>query len=138
GMRRLMRQLERESPADQGQRIDINGLVNDAVAACAANGKVRPAFSGHYPLWVHAQPDRLASVVSHVIANAQEATKLGDAIEVSVSERDGRGLIEIRDSGAGMSEEFMRRRLVKPFDTTKGSSGMGTGGHSAPPVTPPP
>jgi signal transduction histidine kinase len=30
-----------------------------------------------------------------------------------------------------MSEEFVRRRLFKPFDTTKGSSGMGIGAYQA-------
>jgi signal transduction histidine kinase len=30
-----------------------------------------------------------------------------------------------------MSEEFIRRRLFKPFDTTKGVSGMGIGVYQA-------
>jgi signal transduction histidine kinase len=80
---------------------------------------------------VHAQPDRLASVISHVITNAQQATQPDDTIAVGLNERDGRALIEIRDSGVGMSEEFIRRRLFKPFDTTKGSSGMGIGVYQA-------
>ena len=42
-----------------------------------------------------------------------------------------RVILEIRDSGEGMSEEFIRRRLFKPFDTTKGSSGMGIGVYQA-------
>jgi signal transduction histidine kinase len=34
--------------------------------------------------------------------------------------------IEITDTGEGMSEEFIRERLFKPFDSTK-SAGMGIG-----------
>ena len=34
--------------------------------------------------------------------------------------------IEIADTGEGMSEEFIRERLFKPFDSTK-SAGMGIG-----------
>ena len=30
-----------------------------------------------------------------------------------------------------MSEEFVRRRLFKPFDTTKGTAGMGIGAYQA-------
>jgi putative PEP-CTERM system histidine kinase len=130
-MRRLLRQLERDAPSAQEQRVELNALVHDAVAACAKNGKVSPTFSSYRPLWVQAQADRLASVVGHVIANAQEATTAADSIEVSVNERDGRALIEVRDSGEGMSEEFIRRRLFKPFETTKGSSGMGIGVYQA-------
>jgi putative PEP-CTERM system histidine kinase len=130
-MRRLLRQLERDSPDAQEQRVELNALVQDAVAICAKNGNVSPSFRGHAPLHVIAQPDRLASVIGHVMANAQEASKPGDRIEVSIDERDGRALIEVRDSGEGMSEQFIRRRLFKPFDTTKGHSGMGIGVYQA-------
>jgi putative PEP-CTERM system histidine kinase len=130
-MRRLLRQLERDAPSAQEQRVELNALVQEAVSACSRNGAVSPTVNGYKPLWVHAQMDRLASVVGHVIANAQEATKAGDSIKVSVGERDGKALIEVRDSGAGMSEEFIRRRLFKPFDTTKGSAGMGIGVYQA-------
>jgi signal transduction histidine kinase len=101
------------------------------VEACAKSGRVTPSFSGHRPLWVHAHPEKFASVIGHVIANAQDATQPGGRIEVSVSESGGRALIEVKDTGEGMSEEFIRRRLFKPFDTTKGSSGMGIGVYQA-------
>jgi putative PEP-CTERM system histidine kinase len=130
-MRRLLRQLERDSSGAQEQRVELNALVQEAVAVCAKGEGVTPSFSGHRPIFVHAQPDRLASVIGHVIANAQQATGAGDRIEVSVGERDARALIEVRDSGEGMSEEFIRRRLFKPFDTTKGASGMGIGVYQA-------
>jgi putative PEP-CTERM system histidine kinase len=130
-MRRLLRQLERDSSASPDQRIELNNVVQETVAAFARGGNVRPTFAGYRPLWMHAHADRLASVVGHLIANAQEATKAGDTIDVVLGERDGRALIEVRDSGVGMSEEFIRRRLFKPFDTTKGSSGMGIGVYQA-------
>lgn len=130
-MRRLLRQLERDASSAQEQRVEINHLVQETVAACKSNGKAPVTFNGHRPLWVQGQADRLASVIGHVIANAQEATTPGDCIEVSVGERDGRALIEVRDTGEGMSEEFIRKRLFKPFDTTKGNSGMGIGVYQA-------
>jgi signal transduction histidine kinase len=34
--------------------------------------------------------------------------------------------VEIADTGEGMSEEFIRERLFKPFESTK-SAGMGIG-----------
>ncbi len=35
--------------------------------------------------------------------------------------------ITIADTGHGMSEKFIKTRLFKPFDTTKGNAGMGIG-----------
>jgi putative PEP-CTERM system histidine kinase len=130
-MRRLLRQLERDATGGQEQRVEINALLHETIAACSANGRVCPTFTPHRPVWVHAQADRLSSVVAHVLTNAQEATKLGDTISVTLSERAGRASIEIRDSGEGMTEEFVRRRLFKPFETTKGRSGMGIGVYQA-------
>jgi putative PEP-CTERM system histidine kinase len=129
-MRRLLRQLERHAPVSHEQRVELNALLHDTVTACAKGG-VTPSFNRHRPLWVHAQPDRLSSVIGHIITNAQQATQADGSIAVGLNDRDGRAVIEIRDSGVGMSEEFIRRRLFKPFDTTKGSSGMGIGVYQA-------
>jgi putative PEP-CTERM system histidine kinase len=37
--------------------------------------------------------------------------------------------LTVEDSGSGMSPEFVKERLFKPFDTTKGSKGMGIGAY---------
>ncbi len=39
---------------------------------------------------------------------------------------DGRAHVVVEDNGCGMSPEFVRERLSRPFQTTK-SSGMGIG-----------
>jgi signal transduction histidine kinase len=76
---------------------------------------------------VQAQPDKLESVICHLIVNAQEATRERGEVALTLGERNGVALIEVRDTGEGMSEEFIRKRLFKPFATTKGTSGMGIG-----------
>jgi signal transduction histidine kinase len=40
-------------------------------------------------------------------------------------------VITIEDNGCGMDPEFIRTRLFRPFDTTKGSKGMGIGAYQA-------
>jgi putative PEP-CTERM system histidine kinase len=37
--------------------------------------------------------------------------------------------LTVSDSGAGMTAEFIRERLFRPFDSTKGSKGMGIGAY---------
>lgn len=74
-----------------------------------------------------ADKDRFTAVMVHLIKNAQEATPEEGRIDVRVSEHQGSALIEIRDNGAGMDEEFINKRLFRPFETTKGNAGMGIG-----------
>jgi len=40
-------------------------------------------------------------------------------------------VIEVRDTGCGMDGDFLRNRLFRPFDSTKGRSGMGIGAYEA-------
>ncbi len=40
---------------------------------------------------------------------------------------DNQAIIEVEDNGCGMDQHFIRERLFKPFDTTKGNAGMGIG-----------
>ena len=39
--------------------------------------------------------------------------------------------LAVLDNGNGMSESFIKTRLFKPFDTTKGNAGMGIGAYEA-------
>jgi signal transduction histidine kinase len=50
---------------------------------------------------------------------------------VSVSIRSDTEWVTLRivDTGSGMSPDFIRDRLFRPFDTTKGSKGMGIGAY---------
>jgi putative PEP-CTERM system histidine kinase len=76
---------------------------------------------------IQADADRLRAVLGHLIQNALDATpKDGQVhIEVHCDRRDV--LIDITDTGCGMDQDFIRQRLFRPFDTTKGLSGMGIG-----------
>ncbi|MEY4717584.1 MAG: hypothetical protein RL563_202, partial [Pseudomonadota bacterium] len=40
-------------------------------------------------------------------------------------------IIKIIDKGKGMDPQFIKERLFKPFDTTKGNAGMGIGAYEA-------
>jgi len=75
--------------------------------------------------------ERFATVLAHLIRNAQEATARDGHVRVRVAQADGGALVEIADDGCGMDAEFVRDRLFRPFDTTKGSKGMGIGAYQA-------
>jgi putative PEP-CTERM system histidine kinase len=69
---------------------------------------------------------RMERVVGHLIQNAIEASGRDGKVTVRLRRQDGNAVIEVCDNGIGMSQEFIRDRLFKPFETTK-SAGMGVG-----------
>jgi putative PEP-CTERM system histidine kinase len=71
--------------------------------------------------------DKLVSVLGHLVQNAQEATPAEGFVRLLVDNREGMAIFSVMDNGCGMSEQFQRERLFKPFDTTKGRAGMGIG-----------
>jgi len=71
--------------------------------------------------------ERFFSVINHLIQNAQEATSDDGWVEIGLEKQQNRINIIVSDNGCGMSESFIKTRLFKPFDTTKGNAGMGIG-----------
>ncbi len=75
---------------------------------------------------------QMLRVVSNLLTNAREALDPAGTIELDAGlEADGaRGpdtlRIQVRDTGRGMSEDFVRTSLFRPFATTK-ASGLGIG-----------
>ena len=78
-----------------------------------------------------ADPDRLSAILGHVIQNAQEATPDDGEVKVRLYRDANWLMVEVEDSGCGMEDEFIRERLFRPFDTTKGNAGMGVGAYEA-------
>ena len=71
---------------------------------------------------------RFERVVGHLVQNAIDATPPSGAVSVKVAAEGPHAVIEVADSGCGMSEAFVRERLFRPFQTTKGN-GMGIGAY---------
>jgi putative PEP-CTERM system histidine kinase len=75
-----------------------------------------------------AHPDRLERVLGHLIQNACEAMH-GTEGQLEISARAtsaSRVSISVKDSGPGMSANFIQTQLFKPFNSTK-PHGMGIG-----------
>ena len=70
-------------------------------------------------------------VLVHLIRNAQDAAESKGRVAVRLQQLQDSAAIEISDDGPGMTPEFIRERLFRPFDSTKGSQGMGIGAYQA-------
>ncbi len=75
--------------------------------------------------------ETLFSVLNHLLQNAQEATNESGWVKISAEKISNNLHIAIVDNGCGMSMNFIKNRLFKPFDTTKGNAGMGIGVYEA-------
>jgi len=71
-------------------------------------------------------PDVLEKILENIIVNAAEAVGDDGRITVNVGTTGGEPFISIADNGVGMTDEFIRDKLFKPFQTTK-KKGTGLG-----------
>ncbi len=125
-MNHLMLQLRTEAtPVDKPRPIDLESVVRRVCAAKTAQGAVieLELAPGIFTL---GHEERLDHVIGHLIQNALDATADAGSVKVRLAHDDGSVILEVADTGRGMSPEFIRDRLFKPFETTK-SGGMGIG-----------
>src|SRR3989442_7885644 len=71
-------------------------------------------------------PAQMQKVVTNLIINAKEAATPHGEIRVETSRRNGWVILSVADNGCGMSPEFIRRSLFRPFQSTK-KKGLGIG-----------
>jgi signal transduction histidine kinase len=80
---------------------------------------------------VRCDPARLQQVVSNLLANAIKFTPEGGVVSVSVTDRDDKLSIEVRDTGVGISSEFLPfifdrfRQAEGAVTRTHGGLGLG-------------
>lgn len=130
-MQRLLEQLKEGNRRELRERVELGALLARVVTDHAERAPA-PVLGPHTgALHVQADPERLAMVIGHVVRNAQDATPADGAVAVSLRRDGDEAVIEVADTGAGMDEAFIRERLFRPFDSTKGSKGMGIGAHQA-------
>ncbi len=128
-MNDLLARLKQQRKVDQGTTLtDLAALVGGV-----ANEKSRlypqVVFSSSVdrPI-VAADPSRLEQVFHHLIQNAIDSGP-GKPVRVDISPiagTDQEVAVHIIDQGSGMSDDFIRDELFRPFVSTK-ENGMGIG-----------
>jgi len=74
--------------------------------------------------------ERLHRVIGHLIQNALDATPDTGKVWVNLDRLGDRAILEVCDTGHGMTQEFIRDRLFRPFQSTK-EAGMGIGAYES-------
>ena len=128
-MSRLMAQMRSAMPGDSRSQIELNATLRSLMIERSSQNPV-PVFKGvEEEILIHADRDRMEAVFGHVIQNAQDATSADGSVEVRLHSKSGQAIVEVHDTGVGMDEAFIRKRLFRPFDSTKGLTGMGIGAY---------
>ncbi len=130
-MTALMEVLRSGTATEPERRIDLAELAREVRQRCRHRvPSVEVTTEGQLPE-VMANRERLIQALEHLLRNAQEATPPDGRVTLKVRRGSHSAVIEIADTGLGMDAEFIRTRLFKPFETTKGQQGMGLGAYEA-------
>jgi len=97
--------------AEEAEKLGLRySIVNDA-----AEG-----------LYVRGDSVELRDVIANMIINALDAMPGGGELRISAREQNGFVIIQVADTGIGMSDD-VKARLFDPFFSTKGTQGTGLG-----------
>ena len=138
-LRRLAEDLSTLSRADEGRLAIVPVPVDLAVVASAAASRLAPQAadagivldvqSAAGPLWVRADPDRVAQIVTNLVGNAIHATPSGGTITVGAGSDGTRAVVTVHDTGVGLTAGDLARVFERfyraPGSVREHGSGVG-------------
>lgn len=126
-MQLLLAQLRAGASAAAVQETDLA----EVLAELAGGKGRRPRLAAALPrLRVRTDRARLVTVLQHLIDNGFEAAGKQGSVSLTLRREGEMAVIEVSDDGPGMSPEFVRQRLFRPFASTK-PNGLGIGVYEA-------
>ncbi len=125
-MKRLLGKLSERNLIEKPVPLSIDQLLQEIVES-RSSSEPRPVLEVIDPnITVFANLFRLERAIGNLVQNAIEASSRNDQIRVRLMRQENSAIIEIIDTGHGMSEKFIREKLFIPFESTK-SVGIGMG-----------
>jgi putative PEP-CTERM system histidine kinase len=106
--------------------VDLNLLVSEALANL--NGTLDAELVTKFDPVPKLMADReqLQSVFTNLLLNARDAVGPNGRIKVETTRQGDWVALSVSDNGCGMSEDFIKNSLFRPFRTTK-KKGLGIG-----------
>jgi putative PEP-CTERM system histidine kinase len=129
-MKQLMMQLrEGTTPVNAPAAVDLAEIIRK-IERSKTGQEPAPEIRLDARVVARGHADRIERVIGHIVQNAIDATDKNGRIVVALKAEGGKAVIEVRDTGHGMTDDFVRERLFKPFQTTK-QGGMGIGAYES-------
>ncbi|BBC72674.1 histidine kinase [Altererythrobacter sp. B11] len=108
--------------------LPLTQVLDDVATRFADRSRV--VLIDREPCVVMADREGLEQALVHLVQNAIEASEEGAPVFLDLRRDGEEAVIEIVDTGCGMSPEFIRARLFKPFHSSK-PGGFGIGAFEA-------
>ncbi len=125
----LVRLAPRErGPAAEPGRVLVEPVLKDIAAEVRPRRELFVGCQAGLAAWADAGSIR--QVVAHLVANAIDASAPESPVQLIAVAEQQRVRIDVIDQGCGMTREFIRDELFKPFVSTK-DSGFGLGAFEA-------
>ena len=125
-MKTLLQKLARGMDEENVSVLPMDQLLRRVIATKSPY-EPKPVLNIDEPgIVVYADRERLERVIGHILQNALDATPREGVIEIRLGRQNRQVIVEINDSGCGMTEDFIRDQLFYPFVSTK-VAGMGIG-----------
>jgi PAS domain S-box-containing protein len=100
------------------QPTELNTVLEAAIEAArpslVARGHTLSVDPPTQPVWLMADPMRLAQVFSNLLINSAKYTNVGGRIRIRTSLEDQKVTVRVRDNGIGIAREMLPR-LFTPF-----------------------
>ncbi|MBK8015840.1 MAG: PEP-CTERM system histidine kinase PrsK [Betaproteobacteria bacterium] len=129
-MQRLLMQLRSGAdPVENASPVDLGAVIASIRDVWARHGR-NVAVSLTSDCWVMGHAEKLERVLGHLVQNGFDAMDGSGSVKVSSRLVDRFIVLDVEDQGKGMTQEFIREELFKPFRSTK-STGMGIGAYES-------
>ena len=129
-MRQMMLQLrEGATPPGAAFGVNLGAIVHRIEKVALGRGRTL-GLELLEPVVTRGHEERLERIIGHVVQNAFDATEPTGRVWLRLDRAGGQARIVVGDTGHGMTQDFVRDRLFKPFQTTK-QAGMGIGAYES-------
>ncbi len=125
----LARLSQHNKVKSEDPQVILAGPLIERIAAAKRVGHPI-VVSGDANQFIIADSARLEQALAHLVQNAIDASTPSDPVIIHVRRIRDDAIIEVQDSGHGMSSHFISHMLFKPFASTK-QDGFGIGAFEA-------
>ena len=112
---------------EEPRPVSLRLLADQVARSRARQGSIH--VTGEVPPAL-ADPARVEQILVHLLQNAIDASEADQPVELQLGSEQGQATVTVIDQGCGMTAEFVRRELFKPFSSSK-DGGFGIGAFEA-------
>jgi putative PEP-CTERM system histidine kinase len=126
-MKNLMQRLK---SIPEKSRLDtkvknVDHLSREALDAFVKLKPKRVLYKGE-PIFSRVDGEEIKKVIVNLVQNALDASDEKETVLVETQKENNYVCVRVSDNGVGMTDDFMKNQLFKPFRTTK-EAGLGIG-----------